>query len=1240
MNGTTAQPLHVTEDDSDNDSHQESEGSSNSRLDRMLEKNFPDNKDDNNNNDDDSPIIHLAIDHQAGRTTRKPTSSVNASQSSNPLGRGTVGMGVLMDALRRDAIRHAEHYNDALSNDGSIDSDDELELWAQQIRGEIRDSEMVELALEAQRAADAGEDHFVGHPSTFGLYPDTHSISSTKKLKPLERRRAYTVDTPTLMRMSPMRIRSERKKLRVLALRNITEVIPPINELHLHLRAHMLQYGVAPLVRTGLETHETTADRLQASPPAGILNSIKTWVSSKNSIDDGALSPNSGRLSSLLIDSDDEHSTASHTDYEVGDTLAEHKRKIHSTRKPKHVRVPSGLILFDYDVDGDDFYRHREKVNDHETLGTVPTLSSSELGRHSDEHAHTMTPMENINELEGRRLSGQKDPLPLSLDLETYTPRGDNSTLANTVQSSPGYSKEPPELPTLTSTPGRRERTAFGGLNMSNIGAWPIRDPELIPRGLLCRSTSLTVEEPFKSIFHHLSETGSVIHGKSSTVGQLALTPAFLSNQTGAIKFPTTSVKDFIEETIPVLAALEKVKSGPLDVSSDEKGPNGDLPVNISLEARSPDNSILENVHGTSYVDDGACSQRGVLTKPKTMLYLMEERSPLSPDGSVVMIFGRQEANDVEVALAESEKLVVEASFNPMETAESLMDIDELDYPTGGDPHPSMLYVIDDPAPLSPDGSMVMFLGRRKKSEVEVAITESGQTPMSSTPMLYLIDDTAPLSPDGSMVMFLGRQEKSEVEVAITESDQPPMSATHTQDHKDGATRQGNSPSVLTVEANLYSSTLGSMHMLPATTKKSSERTKKSSERPKNPAGEEIPLKAEGTMNIACCHEEDSAVGGEKASHVAELVSVEEQTLLAGGDHQALETVSVHSHAMPWGCDILSRTASVDSLTALPLIDMPSEDASPAPAKLAILREGDTIGVRRVTSCPALPTDHGEMQLLASPMSVKGTLDTPARVGCLGDHADSFRAVAMGVFMRMSPKREDHVSYQARDIGITPTENVEFLTNYLYYSKVGQEPATHVESHRFCGEPCGDVRSLDNACGILGSGCHGLSGVVDAATFIFPTKQPARDPLNLDPGTYRGSLHSETWFDAATERFDGAIDGAIERFVGSSTHAQSHTWHTFQAPSLKVKTTPAAVARKVTSIFQRHRTTEKVGGLKSVQGHRRRSASVDSSKDSEEVNETQQQWQNIIYSIPSAGDVLAVKRDSSPMLERALFQEP
>jgi hypothetical protein len=272
----------------------------------------------------------------------------------------------------------------------------------------------------------------------------------------------------------------------------------------------------------------------------------------------------------------------------------------------------------------------------------------------------------------------------------------------------------------------------------------------------------------------------------------------------------------------------------------------------------------------------------------------------------------------------------------------------------------------------------------------------------------------------------------------------------------------------------------------------------------------------------------------------------------------------------------------------------------------------------------------------------------------------------MGVFLRMSPKREDHALSKAKDTGITHTENVAFLTNYLYCSKVGQEQVTQssIESHRFCGEPCGDTRNLDNPCGILGSGCHGLSGVIGAATFIFPTKQPTRDPLNLDPGTYRGSLHSETWFDAATERFDGAIDGAIERFVGS-TREESHTWHTFQAPSLKVKTP----GRTMTSF--KMEPTEKVGGIILVKGHRR-GFSGDSSKYSE-VSETQ--WQTM-YGIPQAqyrtlsksereeyrhgasekrghwmtnpaslsthqsGEVLAVKRDLSPTLGRSLFQEP
>jgi hypothetical protein len=112
-------------------------------------------------------------------------------------------------------------------------------------------------------------------------------------------------------------------------------------------------------------------------------------------------------------------------------------------------------------------------------------------------------------------------------------------------------------------------------------------------------------------------------------------------------------------------------------------------------------------------------------------------------------------------------------------------------------------------------------------------------------------------------------------------------------------------------------------------------------------------------------------------------------------------------------------------------------------------------------------------------------------------------------------------------------ENHDFLNNYMYCRKPP-------------GQPHGDHDK--NFCAELGfDHCEILSGVLDTYRSIVPRKS---SELSLDARD--GSLppmKPETWFDIASEHFDGAL----ETLVGSA-HAQSRRWNSmFQAPSLKVK---------------------------------------------------------------------------------------
>ena len=922
-------------DDSSNDSNDGSGSTPNSRLDRMMKKYFP----------DDNDAVPSIIEPHMGKSTQKRQNTT-----------GPLGMGFLMEALRRDAIRHADDCKDSvgsLSTDNSIDSDDELELWAQQIRGEIRNSEMVELALEAERAADAGEEHFAGHPSTFGTDIEAESTSSSKKLKPLPRLRSYT-DGATIAR-SPIRMLSEKKsKLRVLALRNVTEVIPLLQELHLHLSAHMSQSGIGNTNSTTDTSvtecnDETVGMKPHTSPQMRFLRKFSNWVSPKNSKEEDTISP-AERMISLFDDDDEEKSVNSQSEYEVGDALAEHFRRSRSKAgvKLKYIRVPPGLVLPTEDDDDGIFCDTQvdSEKTDVGTLGTAATSSSSEIGRHNHEPVQTLQPQTHLQDEQGPRPTCLRAPIPFSVDFDSPTPCSDHVTPGSYLGGIPSFSERPrddtslPDLPNLFLTPVKARSTkAFGGLQRSHLGSWSFRQDEnyLIPRILLNRVASV----------------GDAQQAKRSSSN------AFKSEFESHLIIPEDNKREQANHTLqPRSQIVHNLLNNSLESSFLGLGTDSDF-----MEQSNPEST-----------DDDCRFPRSFSTPPIAL--------------------------DTDHIAVETHKLT--------ETAE----------------------LIGKAISISPEmDSRVLFLNM---DMYEVACQEANEV---SFPALKKMDK--PIVESVSMIK-------------LAASD---VSLHSLQDGK----------------------------------------------------------RADSTF----------AMG----------LSIVDQ---------ASQRDSFRPVVLPCGCDmILSRSMSSSSKPGHPLHSS-SLDIAPDAA------HGKS-HIRRVTSCPSL-VDHLSAPEISSPISVKGTMDTSARAGCLGDETHTFSA-AMSVFMRMSPTRGNVLFGDHKGMHLTRTENIAFLNNYLYCSK-GQETMMKesFSDPRFCVEPCGGMKN-DEPCGELGTGCNGLSGVVRAVTFIFPTKATTRDPLILDPGTYHGALQSETWFDAATERFDGAI----ERFVGSGRE-QSHTWNLFQAPSLKVKT--------------------------------------------------------------------------------------
>lgn len=121
--------------------------------------------------------------------------------------------------LKRRGSTEGFNYAKAL-----MQSDAELEKMALKIRSDIRQYEMSELAQEAERAANAGQESFYGRASTFG------SDTNSPKRPGADESNPGTMSHKTSV---------ENTKIKVLSLRDISEVIPSWGELHSHLRTHL-----------------------------------------------------------------------------------------------------------------------------------------------------------------------------------------------------------------------------------------------------------------------------------------------------------------------------------------------------------------------------------------------------------------------------------------------------------------------------------------------------------------------------------------------------------------------------------------------------------------------------------------------------------------------------------------------------------------------------------------------------------------------------------------------------------------------------------------------------------------------------------------------------------------------------------------------------------------------------------------------------------------------------------------
>lgn len=114
-------------------------------------------------------------------------------------------------------------------------SDKELEKLSRKIRLEIQQCEMLELAIEAERAANAGFSTFSARPSTFGL----DALQGECYNLNLRRTVTFTGNQSK----KNLRLPSD-KMLKLVELRSVTEVIPLWKDLHSHMRTHLFRRRV------------------------------------------------------------------------------------------------------------------------------------------------------------------------------------------------------------------------------------------------------------------------------------------------------------------------------------------------------------------------------------------------------------------------------------------------------------------------------------------------------------------------------------------------------------------------------------------------------------------------------------------------------------------------------------------------------------------------------------------------------------------------------------------------------------------------------------------------------------------------------------------------------------------------------------------------------------------------------------------------------------------------------------
>jgi hypothetical protein len=304
-----------------------------------------------------------------------------------PLRKEIMGMSFFASAAARLPQR---------STTRTLETDEALENYALQMRNELRYAEMLELALAAECAAEAGEESFAARPSTYGsqeealIFDDdpvqlTSSSSvhtPSRGIKKPEWRRHRSLSEG---KISPVLLRGN--KIAVMALRDVHEVFPAFLQFHTHLRTHFVRDGVSQksLVfreeimkpKKKIEFPNDLSPRPNDLSPRARNNSrmhflrhldLKEWV---------------GNLEAPIESKQPE--TAS--DSGIGDLLAGHlhspqAKRSHGRQRPR-VDVPHGLVVASGTKSKPDLSKYRSgSTQTVETAAETTSSSSDEDSKH------------------------------------------------------------------------------------------------------------------------------------------------------------------------------------------------------------------------------------------------------------------------------------------------------------------------------------------------------------------------------------------------------------------------------------------------------------------------------------------------------------------------------------------------------------------------------------------------------------------------------------------------------------------------------------------------------------------------------------------------------------------------------------------------------------------------------------------------------------------------------------------